>query len=334
MSFEWKRRQPLDRHKAPPPLLLILSVSAVTLLVTGCSVTEDACNPLGVARFEADGSTYTLITNGYRHFSWDESSEILLFDHDVGTLLWKYDALEAGGLSNAHHAELLDDEMVIADTNNYRVLIVEARNGIYTPDPDFQVVWNSRIDMDGLLIYPNDANFLSNGNILITERDRHRIIEVDRHSGEIEWEFGIAGAPGSDDAHLNGPHNADRLPDGNTVVADSLNHRILEMDPDHALAWKFYPRTLDWPRDADVLDNGNVLITDSSNGRVLEVTREGETLWEYSTNILTTQTLPYEADLLDNGNVLVSLPGIDGGAVLEVDTPTQQIVWQYPLWPY
>ena len=325
----------MHHGKAPLVLFLMISVSAMTMLTNAC--TYDACNPVGIVRYEDGASPYTLITNGYKHVTADMSSEIILFDHTTETVLWKYEALLVGGLRSAHNAEFLGDEMLFTDTENYRVLIAEATNGIYSDNPDFQVVWNSMADAGHVFHYPNDANFLSNGNILITERDMHRVIEINRDTGEIEWQFGANGVLGSDDSHLHGPHNADRLPNGNTILADSRNDRILEVDPEGTIVWKFPPPgldLLDWPRDADVLDNDNVLITDSLNGRVLEINREGETLWEYGLNVLATQLAPYEADLLDNGNVLISFAGIDGGVVLEVDYSTQEIVWSYPAGSY
>ena len=328
-----RERQVMDHNKAPLALFLIISFSAVTMLTNACTDYEGACNPLGVARYEADASSYTLITNAYRHSSLDHQSQIVFFNNDTDTVLWEYKALKVGGLLDAHHAEFLDNEMIIADTDNYRVLIAEARNGIYSENPDFQVVWNSRTDGGRVLHYPNDANFLSNGNILITERDMHRVIEINRDTGEIEWQFGVTGVRGSDDSHLDGPHNADRLPNGNTILSDSWNNRILEVDPEGTVVWEFSREGLDslnWPRDADVLDNDNVLITDSLTGRVMEVNRGGETLWEYREDIIATQIAPYEADLLGNGNVLISLPGFDGGVVRELDYSTQDIVWSYP----
>ncbi len=321
--------------RAPLALFLVIFAPAVALLTSACI--DDTCNPVGIVRYDDGASPYTLITNGYRNVSY-RASQIILFDHDANRPLWIYEAPFAGGLENAHNAEFHGNEMILTDTDHYRVLIAEARNGIYSPFPDFQVVWNSMTDAGYVFQYPNDANFLPNGNLLITERDKHRIIELNRDTGEIVWQFGVEGYYGKDDSHLHGPHNADRLPNGNTIVADSRNDRILEIDPQGNIVWRYPPfpflDPLQWPRDADVLDNNDVLIADSLNGRVLEITRQGEIVWEFGLNVLDTMWAPYEADLLDNGHVLISFAGIVGGAVLEVDYATKEVVWSYPPGSY
>jgi uncharacterized protein (UPF0248 family) len=159
---------------------------------------------------------------------------------------------------------------------------------------------------------------------LITDRDNHRVIEIDR-AGTIVWQFGETGILGGDGYHLNGPHNADRLENGNTLVADSNNNRILEVASDGSIVWEYRPTgtdTLNWPRDADRLDNGNTLITDSRNNRIIEVTPDGNVAWRY-----TRTRSPYDADRLPNGNTLVA--DSLNHRVIEVDL-SGNIVWEYP----
>jgi hypothetical protein len=100
---------------------------------------------------------------------------------------------------------------------------------------------------------------------------------------------------------LNRQHNPHWLGDGAVVVADSENHRVVELHRnattgDWAVAWSV--RTvggipLDWPRDADRLPNGHTLITDSRNNRVVEVGPNGSVAASY-----VVPSLPYEADRL------------------------------------
>jgi len=80
-----------------------------------------------------------------------------------------------------------------------------------------------------------------------------RVIQV-RRDGTILWQFGVTAQPGDDSTSLRGPHNADRLLNGNTIIADSGNNRILEVTTGGAIAWQYVPTgadRLDWPRDAD-----------------------------------------------------------------------------------
>lgn len=82
---------------------------------------------------------------------------------------------------------------------------------------------------------PTDADYLSNGNILITEKnvpgtDTGRIIEVDYNTKQIVWK--VEG--------LDNPYDAERLSNGNTVICESGGYdywdrdnegRISEVDP-------------------------------------------------------------------------------------------------------
>jgi hypothetical protein len=168
------------------------------------------------------------------------------------------------------------------------------------------------------LAYPNDANLLANGNRLITDRDNHRVIEIDA-AGNIIWQFGQTGVPGGGPPRLKGPHNADRLDNGNTIIADSGNKRVIEVTPAGVIVW-VYALGLDRPRDADRLNNGNTLINDSNNLRVIEVTPAGTIVWE---KLLS--EISYDSDRLASGNTLIST----GASIIEVDG-AGAMVWSYP----
>jgi len=298
------------------------------LLVPVLSVSS--LNPLSIARFEEYPlSEYTLVMNGYRSMMGDQTSKVILLHNDTTLALWTYDASEIGGISFGHSANIQGDEMILSDTDHDRVVIVKAANGMYSQSPSFQVVWNSEEDTDIQLDYPNDAEFLANGNLLITDKLNHRVIEVNRTSGAIVWQFGETGQTGSGSSHLAGPHNADRLTNGNTIISDSDNRRILEVDPAESIVREFQPGYLNWPRDADDLGDNRLLISDSNNGRVIMVDEAGGIDWEFEISIIGTFSQPYEADLLSNGNVLISCPGMSAGAIYEVDDSTQEVVWSF-----
>lgn len=198
----------------------------------------------------------------------------------AGDVVWEYDN---GGtiLNGAHNADIHEDgdRMIISDSAHDRILIIDY--------PGKNILWNSKVDCPELdLNYPNDANFLENGNLLLTMRDDHWAIEVDPSlcngvpDGEIVWSLGVKGRPRdpsnySDPIHLNAPHNADYLPNGNIIIADSgpmfATSRVIEVDPDYPgepnkIVWNYQQKMdcvvrqqadkqcpgLFWCRDADV----------------------------------------------------------------------------------
>ena len=69
------------------------------------------------------------------------------------------------------------------------------------------------------------AQRLANGNTLVTLRNKGSVLEFDR-DGRIVFEL----------RDLSSPSDADRLPNGNTLVAE--NTRVREFDPDGKIVWQ------------------------------------------------------------------------------------------------
>ena len=70
--------------------------------------------------------------------------------------------------------------------------------------------------------------------ILVADSENDRVVEYAKENGEWvrTWEVG-AGS-------LNWPRDADRLPNGNTLVTDTLNHRVMEITPTGEVVWEYY----------------------------------------------------------------------------------------------
>ena len=72
--------------------------------------------------------------------------------------------------------------------------------------------------------------------ILVADSENDRIVEYERVGGppgEGEWKrtWTLTG-------NLNWPRDADRLPNGNTLVVDSMNHRVIEVTPNGRIVWE------------------------------------------------------------------------------------------------
>jgi hypothetical protein len=259
--------------------------------------------PLGVERLP-NGNT--LITDGGGAYYTTTDASIMEVN-PAGEIVWQF----VGELAFPHSAERLPNgDTLISDTSNDRVIRVNTAGEIVWTSDDW--VQGSGTLSDGShLKYPNDAELLDNGNLLITDRNNDRVIEVDE-TGNIVWLYD----------QLTRPHNGDRLPDGNTMIANSEENLVIEVNPAGEVVWSFGgDDILDWPRDADRLASDNTLITSSRQHRVLEVDPNGRVIWAFDR-----LAIPYEADRLPNGNTLIA--DNHQHRVIEVD-PSGQIVWSF-----
>jgi hypothetical protein len=195
------------------------------------------------------------------------------------------------------------------------------------------------------------------GNVLIADQYNNRIIEVTR-AGDIVWSFGDGSSvPGP--SSIVGPNDAERLPNGQTLMAGTgapqgaeptcsgnagcVDNRVLIVDDSSgAIVWQYGtagvtgngPNQLSGPATAVLVptSGGNdVLITDQGNQRILEVSQATKkTVWQFppaSPSADQMLVAPNSAQRLTTGNTLITDQG--GNRILEVDT-TGNVVWQYP----
>jgi hypothetical protein len=124
------------------------------------------------------------------------------------------------------------------------------------------------------------------------------------------------------------PANPHRLGNGNTLIAEHVGDRIIEITPDGEIAWE-YTDVLT-PMEAERLVNGSTLIADTGNRRVIVVTPDKKMLWEYYGEESKALGIS-SVRKLTNGNILIaSMPFTkdDVPFVIEV-TPHKEIVWEY-----
>jgi outer membrane protein assembly factor BamB len=69
----------------------------------------------------------------------------------------------------------------------------------------------------GVLDHPSLAELLPSGVIMANDDHNHRMIAIDPSTGELVWQYGITGKPGTGPGQLNTPDGFDLLlPDGST----------------------------------------------------------------------------------------------------------------------
>ncbi len=270
------------------------------------------------------------------------STEHKIFEVDrYGNKVWEYI-----GLAQPHEVEYLPNgHILVADTGYDRVIEIDYPNknivwewkpGLINwtqinPKWGSDHYYNNPITFDWTHL--NDVDFKNYSTwsaCLISIRNFDLIVEVNytaerigpaNNPNNIVWYYGDYG----NHSILHRQHNPDYLSDGNIILSDSENNRILKVNyTDKEVFW-MYQGGLRWPRDADELENGNILITDSLNGRIFEIDKDSNAiLWSFQGDLIN----PYEADRLENGNTLIG-NGI-GGVVYEINREGFE-VWRYGI---
>ena len=73
-----------------------------------------------------------------------------------------------------------------------------------------------------------------NPTILVGDSENDRVVEYEKRGDEWvqTWKVG--------EGQFTWPRDADRLPNGNTLVVDSMNQRVVEVTPSGKIVWEFY----------------------------------------------------------------------------------------------
>ena len=134
----------------------------------------------------------------------------------------------------------------------------------------------------------NPHRIESAGTVVVANSENNSIVELDVESETIVWQY--TGAARGD---LRWPRDADRLPNGNTLITDSRNNRILEVDPEGEIDWQFSDpdgEVIPLPYEADRIGVGEqpdvpsgrqLTAIDERGGAVVETVRTVESLSGY-----------------------------------------------------
>jgi hypothetical protein len=254
--------------------------------------------------------------------------------------------------SEVHDVEPLPDGgFVVADMEHERVFVVEngeitweweASSRYEAPDDPTKTDW----------LHINDVDRIGQGRFLVSVRNANQLVVLERGEGVVEVinadrdddtdDDGLVGDPST----LYHQHNPQWLGDGAVLVADSENHRVVELHRNDEGVWEpvwmlhgAAGQKFDWPRDADRLPNGNTLITDTRNARLVEINASGAVVREHQFDY---RTLPYEADRLPVGEPTgaptygdTPADGVATGEQVPVLTPLLRLISagvRLPLW--
>jgi hypothetical protein len=145
-----------------------------------------------------------------------------------GTIVWKWSANDSfnkppfntiynQGWTHTNSASRLKNGNTLINLRNFaRTIIV---------NPKGKTVWS--VDWKMLGTSPHDTHLLPNNKLLLALKNPHRVIEWDKTTNEVVWEFSKA--------NVKVIRNANRLPNGNTLVVERRN--IFEVTAHGKIVW-------------------------------------------------------------------------------------------------
>ena len=176
-----------------------------------------------------------------------------------------------------HHGKVIVEFPLQCQTQNFHMQTRMARklaNGNYLVPhlldkvvreytPEGKVLWEAATPKEPKEAWPFTAIRLENGNTLIDCTHGDMVIEVDR-DGKIVWQLTNADLP---TALLHDPCGAQRLPNGNTVIASygaagEKEVKVLEVTPKKEVVWTYRSGRKGGVHEIHILD---------TNGKPLEV---------------------------------------------------------------
>lgn len=158
----------------------------------------------------------------------------------TGEVIWEWRVSEAyepesGGSypsdwTHMNDIEYLPDGRVMANLRNQdQIVFIEPGSGL-------QDKWTLGADDDHDILYEaHNPDYIPEDRggpaVVVADSENNRLVEYQRVNGEWErtWHW--------QDASMQWPRDADRLPSGRTLVADTHGQRILSVRPNGTIAW-------------------------------------------------------------------------------------------------
>ncbi|ERG94177.1 arylsulfotransferase family protein [Haloquadratum walsbyi] len=176
------------------------------------------------------------------------NDRLFIYDLSKDKIIWEwyfknhYPNETDGGMnddwSHVNDVDKIEDGRYLVSPRNFDQVIVVNRS---TKD----ITMRLGADQEHIILNEqHDPQYLESKTdtptILVADSENDRVVEyscVDRsETGECQWQqVWVVG-----DDQLNWPRDADRLPNGNTLIVDSLGHRVIEVTPTGKIIWEAY----------------------------------------------------------------------------------------------
>ena len=229
--------------------------------------------------------------------------------------------------SPIHDASRFPGGLLIADRGNGRLIVVTAQG---------RITWSFPVAGSlprGQRFAADDAFIAPDGRTIVANDEAHQVIDrIDIATRHVIWQYGHYDRPGARPGFLSTPDDAYPLANGNVVVADIRNCRILEIAPSKRIVRHWGrtgvcvhdpPRTFALPNGDTPLPDGGLLITEIRGSHVVRLGPDGRVRFD----IRVPARYPSDAQLEPDGSVLVvdySKPG----AILRV-SQRGALLWRY-----
>ena len=218
---------------------------------------------------------------------------------------------------------------LIADRGNGRLLAIDRTGKIW---------WRFPTSVAGAVpagqSFAADDAFLSPDGLTIVANDEtHEVIDrIDIATGKITWQYGHYNRAGSGAGFLHTPDDAYPLANGNIVVADIENCRVMEISPTKQIVHQWgrtgacaaaAPTTYARPNGDTPLPDGGILITEIGGSRVVRLDAAGHVVFDIHVPV----HYPSDAQLNSDGNVVVADYSNPGAVVIV--SPAGRLLWRY-----
>jgi hypothetical protein len=185
------------------------------------------------------------------------ADRVFVVNTTSGIVTWEWDAqsaftLKEGGLfpgdwTHVNDVEPLDDGRIMVSLRNQdQVVFLDRETGVHDG-------WTLGTENDhDTLFEQHNPDYIPEERggpaVVLADSENDRVVEYERDGDgwKQTWVWR--------DLHLQWPRDADRLPDGHTLVADSNGRRVIEVDRDGEVVWEV---SLNGAYDAERLGTGD-----------------------------------------------------------------------------
>ncbi|WP_224334459.1 aryl-sulfate sulfotransferase [Haloprofundus halobius] len=182
---------------------------------------------------------------------------VFVFDAETGLTTWEWEAqqefpLDSGGeyprdWTHVNDVEVLDDgRLMVSLRNQDRVVFLDRETGL-------QENWTlGEEDEYDSLYEQHNPDYIPEERggpaVLVADSENNRVVEYQREDGEWNqsWVW--------QDSRMQWPRDADRLPNGNTLITDSNGNRVFEINRDGEIIWQ---TNVAFPYESERLETGD-----------------------------------------------------------------------------